>query len=98
MRSILALGWIVSFTGIVTFKNAPTVRNTVAATPLGQFMLETDCPYLAPVPYRGKRCEPARVKEIAETVAKVKGCSLEGLSAATCATAHGFFQKLSVGL
>jgi TatD DNase family protein len=57
-------------------------------------MLETDCPYLAPVPYRGKRCEPAYVKEISETVAQVKGCSLEELSAATCKTAAEFFRKL----
>jgi TatD DNase family protein len=55
---------------------------------------KTDCPFLAPVPYRGKRCEPAYVKEISEVVAKVKGCSLEELSAATCATAHSFFPKL----
>jgi TatD DNase family protein len=95
MRRVLALGSIVSFTGIVTFKNAQAVRDTVAATPLGQFMLETDCPYLAPVPHRGKRCEPAHVKEISETVAKSKNCSLEELSAATCATAREFFPKLT---
>jgi TatD DNase family protein len=57
-------------------------------------MLETDCPYLAPMPYRGKRCEPAHVKEIAGEVARVKGCSLEELSEATCATARRFFPKL----
>ena len=94
MRRVLALGSLVSFTGIVTFKNGQNVRDTLAATPLDQFMLETDCPYLAPVPYRGKRCEPAYVKEIAETVAQVKGCTLEELSAATCATAEKFFPKL----
>jgi TatD DNase family protein len=55
-------------------------------------MLETDAPYLAPVPYRGKRCEPAYVKETSETVAQVKGCSPAELSAATCATAREFFQ------
>jgi len=57
-------------------------------------MLETDSPYLAPVPYRGKRCEPAYVKEISEVAAQVKGCSLEELSAATCQTAKGFFRGL----
>jgi len=95
MRSVLELGSMVSFTGIVTFKNAQTVRDTVAATPLGQFMLETDCPFLAPVPWRGKRCEPSYVKEISETVAKVKRCSLEELSTATCVTAEEFFCKLT---
>lgn len=94
MQRILALGSIVSFTGIVTFKNGQNVRDTLAATPMGSFMLETDCPFLAPIPYRGKRCEPAYVKEISETVAQVKGCSLEELSRTTCATAHGFFPKL----
>ena len=96
MRRVLALGSLVSFTGIVTFKNGQNVRDTLAATPLDEFMLETDCPYLAPVPYRGKRCEPAYVKEIAETVAQVKGCTLEELSAATCATAEKFFPKLKL--
>jgi TatD DNase family protein len=94
MRRVLDIGSLVSFTGIVTFKNGQNVRDTVAATPLDKFMLETDCPYLAPVPYRGKRCEPAYVKEISETVAQVKGCPLEELSAATCKTAAEFFQKL----
>jgi TatD DNase family protein len=94
MRRILGLGSLVSFTGILTFKNGQNVRDTLAATPLNRFMLETDCPYLAPVPYRGKRCEPSYVKEIADTAAQVKGCSLEELSAATCATAHEFFRGL----
>ena len=94
LRQILDLGLLVSYTGIVTFKNGHNIRDAVAATPLGQFMLETDCPYLAPVPYRGQRCEPAFVKEISETVAQVKLCSLAELSAATCATALDFFPKL----
>ncbi len=94
MRRVLDIGSLVSFTGIVTFKNAQNVRDTVAATPLDRFMLETDCPYLAPMPYRGKRCEPAYVKEISETVAQVRKCSLEELSAATCKTAQEFFHTL----
>ena len=94
MRRILAMGSLVSFTGILTFKNGQNIRDTLAATPMDQFMLETDCPYLAPVPYRGKRCEPDYVKEISETAAQVKACSLEELSEATCATAEKFFFKL----
>jgi TatD DNase family protein len=94
MKRIAGMNSIVSFTGIVTFKNGQNVRDTLAATPPGQFMLETDCPYLAPVPYRGKRCEPAYVKEISEVAAQVRGCSLEQLSADTCSTAHRFFPKL----
>lgn len=94
LQAILALGSLVSYTGIVTFKNGQNIREAVIATPLDRFMLETDCPYLAPVPYRGKRCEPAFVKEISEAVAQVKGCSLEELSAATCRTAETFFRNL----
>jgi TatD DNase family protein len=85
----------VSFTGIVTFKNGANVRESLAAADFGKFMLETDCPFLAPVPYRGKRCEPAYVKQIAEIAAQVKNCSAEELSEATCQTAHEFFPKLS---
>lgn len=96
MKRILAMNSLVSFTGIATFKNAQNVRETIAAAPLGQFMLETDCPYLAPVPYRGKRCEPAYVKEISELIAQVKSCSLDELSNATCAAAHQFFPKLQI--
>ena len=94
LEKILALGWLVSYTGIVTFKNGQNIRDAVAATPLDRFMLETDCPYLAPVPHRGKRGEPAFVKEISETVAQVKLCSLDALSAATCRVAHDFFPKM----
>ena len=94
MERVLATGSLVSFTGILTFKNGETVRETLAATPMGQFMLETDSPFLAPIPHRGKRCEPAYVREISLTAADVKRCSLEELSAATCATAHQFFPKL----
>jgi len=92
MRQVLELGSIVSFTGIATFKNAAEVRETLAATPLDKLMLETDSPFLAPMPFRGKRCEPAYVRHTAEKVAEVKGCSLEELSAATCATAKEFYR------
>ena len=95
LQMILNLGWLVSYTGIVTFKNGQNIRDAVAATPLDKFMLETDCPYLAPVPYRGKRCEPAYVQESSVTIAQVKTCSLDELSAATCRTARHFFPKLA---
>jgi len=94
LRQVLALGSLVSYTGILTFKNAANVRESLAATPLDQFMLETDCPFLAPVPYRGRRCEPAYVSEISRVAAEAKKCSLEELSAATAATAGRFFHKL----
>lgn len=95
LNQVLEIGALVSYTGIVTFKNGQNIRDAIAATPMDKFMLETDCPYLAPVPHRGKRCEPAFVREISETVAQVKKCSREELSAATCRTAVEFFPKLA---
>jgi TatD DNase family protein len=95
MRRIVEMGSLVSFTGILTFKNGQNIRDSLAATPMDQFMLETDCPFLAPMPYRGKRCEPAYVKEISEVAAQVKGCSLDELSRATCATAEKFFPRMT---
>jgi len=94
MQRIIDLGSLVSFTGIVTFKNAQEVRDTVEATPLDKLMVETDSPFLAPFPFRGKRCEPAYTRHTAERVAEVKGVSMAELSEATCATAHAFFPKL----
>ncbi|MBM3838632.1 MAG: TatD family deoxyribonuclease [Verrucomicrobia bacterium] len=94
LKRVLDLGSLVSFTGILTFKNAQSVRDTLAAAPMDRFMLETDCPFLAPVPYRGKRCEPAHVKDIASVAANVRQCSLEELSRATCSTAEQFFRGL----
>ncbi|MCX7721917.1 MAG: TatD family hydrolase [Verrucomicrobiae bacterium] len=95
LEQVLALGAFVSFTGIVTFKNAEVVREAVYATPLDRLMIETDCPFLAPVPYRGKRCEPAHLREIAFAVAQIKGCSIETVSNATCENAEAFFRGLS---
>jgi TatD DNase family protein len=95
LREILELGSLVSYTGIITFKNGANARESLAATPLDRFMLETDSPFLAPVPYRGKRCEPAYVSEISKVAAEVRKCSLEDLSAATSATAARFFPKLT---
>ena len=89
---VLALGHLVSFTGIVTFKNAPDAQASAASVPLDSFMVETDCPFLAPVPHRGKRCEPSFVRHTAEHIAALRGIPLEELSAATEATAEKFFR------
>jgi len=91
-REVLGLGHIVSFTGIVTFKNAPEAQASAATLPLDSFMLETDCPYLAPVPHRGKKCEPAFVRHTAEHIAALRGIPLAELAAATEATANRFFR------
>jgi TatD DNase family protein len=89
---VLALGHLVSFTGIVTFKNGAPVREIAAQLSLGDFMVETDCPYLAPVPFRGKRCEPAHTRLVAESIATARGISVEELARATTHTAESFFR------
>jgi TatD DNase family protein len=91
-QEVIGLGHLVSFTGIVTFKNGADVREVSRKVPLDQFMVETDCPYLAPVPYRGKRCEPAHTRIVAETIAAARGISLEEVANATTATAEAFFR------
>ena len=91
-EEVLAMGHLVSFTGIATFKNAAVVRETAAAVPADRYMVETDCPYLAPVPFRGKRCEPAHTRETALAVAVARGISLEALATETTATAEAFFR------
>src|SRR5438105_1062755 len=91
-NEVLGLGHLVSFTGIVTFKNGKQVRDVAANVPLDCFMVETDCPYLAPVPFRGKRCEPAYTRLVAEEIARARGISLEEIAGATTATAQQFFR------
>jgi TatD DNase family protein len=91
-EEVLAMNHLVSFTGIVTFKNGASVREVAAQLPLWQFMVETDCPYLAPVPHRGKRCEPAYTRLVAEAIAAARGIPLSEVAEATTATADEFFR------
>jgi TatD DNase family protein len=90
-KEIIQLGFFVSFTGIVTFKNANEIRESAVAVPLDRIMVETDCPYLAPVPNRGKRCEPAFVSETAARIAKERHLTLEVFAAQTTQNAKQFF-------
>jgi TatD DNase family protein len=92
MQRVLATDGLVSFTGIVTFKNAALIRETAQAVPADRFMLETDCPFLAPMPFRGKRCEPAYLRHTAEGISQVRGLTLEELGELTCRTADAFFR------
>jgi len=89
---LAALGHLVSFTGIVTFKNAALVQQTAQTVAPDGYMVETDCPYLAPVPHRGQTCEPAHVKLTAEKIAELRGESLEKVCADTERTARAFFK------
>jgi TatD DNase family protein len=89
---LIEMGFLVSFTGVVTFKNAKLVQETAASVPGGKFMVETDAPYLAPVPMRGKRCEPAYTRHTAEFIAELRGVSLATVAAQTTECAKTFFQ------
>src|SRR3954465_10138158 len=91
-NEVVGLGHLVSFTGIVTFKNGKEVRDVATKVPIDKFMVETDCPYLAPVPFRGKRAEPAHTRLVAEEIARARGVSLEEIAGATTATAEQFFR------
>ena len=89
---ILELGGLISFTGIVTFKNAASVLDTATRCPAGSFMVETDSPYLAPVPHRGKRNEPGFTRFTAETIAEARNETLSQLSEHTSQTAREFYK------
>ena len=91
-NEVIDLDHLVSFTGIVTFKNGVAVRDVATQIPLWKFMVETDCPYLAPVPFRGKRCEPAHTRIVAETIAAARGIPLQEVAEVTTETAERFFR------
>ena len=91
-QEVIRLGHMVSFTGIVTFKNAPVVHDCASRIGPAHFMVETDCPYLAPVPHRGKRCEPAYTRLVAERIASLRGTTLAEVAARTTANADNFFR------
>ena len=90
----IEIGLLISYTGILTFKNATALRDVAKKVSLDSVMLETDAPYLAPVPYRGKRNEPAYVPLIAEVLARVKGLTVEEVAQATTANAQRLFRLL----
>jgi TatD DNase family protein len=91
-RNVITNDHLVSFTGIVTFKNAQIAQESAAQVPDGSFMVETDCPFLAPVPHRGKRCEPAFTRQTAAAIAALRGTTLEAIAAQTEETANSFFR------
>jgi TatD DNase family protein len=91
-RAYLDLGLLISVAGVVTFRNADAIREAVRLVPRDRLLLETDSPYLAPVPFRGRRNEPARVRLVAEKVAEVWGCPLREVAEATTANARRLFR------
>jgi TatD DNase family protein len=90
-RDYLDMGFYLSFSGIITFKKADALREVVRETPLERILVETDSPFLTPVPNRGKRNEPAYVRFVAETVAKVKGISFEEVARVTTENVRQLF-------
>ena len=82
-RAALDLGFYISFSGIVSFKNAKVVHETAQFVPLDRLLIETDSPYLAPMPYRGKQNEPAYVRHVAQAIADIKQTSLQEISRIT---------------
>ena len=84
-------GMFVSFSGIITFKNAGDVRQAAARCPLDRLLVETDSPFLAPVPHRGRPNEPSLLPLVGATVAEVKGCAVESIAASTAAAAAAAF-------
>lgn len=93
-RQMLELGFYISFSGIVTFKNATNVAKVAKRTPLEKILIETDAPYLTPVPYRGKRNEPQYVRYVAEYIAKLKNITVDEIARKTTENYFNLF-KLS---
>lgn len=86
------LGYFISFSGIVTFKNAAELQEVARSIPLERMLIETDSPYLAPVPYRGKPNEPKYVPKVAEFIAELRGLSVEQIAEQTAANFHSLFR------
>jgi TatD DNase family protein len=90
----LELGLYISFSGIISFKNAQALREVARRVPLERCLIETDSPYLAPAPHRGRVNEPAYVRHVAEHLASIKGCSIDEVAATTTANFETLFPKV----
>jgi TatD DNase family protein len=91
-KRALDMGFMISFAGNVTFPKAQQIRDAAAEVPLDRMLIETDCPYLAPIPYRGKRNEPAYVKETARKLGELRGLSMEEMGEQTARNFYNFFK------
>jgi TatD DNase family protein len=92
-REAIALGYKISFSGMITFKAAENIREAARSLPLSEMLVETDAPFLAPVPYRGRPCEPAFVLETARKLGEVKAVSLEEVARVTSANFAELFER-----
>lgn len=91
-KELVKRGWYIGFTGVVTFKNARKAVETAANIPLDRILIETDCPYMAPEPFRGRRCDPSLVPYVAKKIAELRGLSPEAVAAATAENAKRCFR------
>ena len=91
-KVLVDLGWYLSFNGTITFKNARKAPEVIAAMPIERIMVETDAPYMAPVPFRGKRCDSRYVYRMAETIAEIKGLTWEEVEAITTENGKRLFR------
>jgi len=91
-KRALDMGFMISFAGNVTFPKAQQIRDAALEVPLDRMFIETDCPYLAPIPYRGKRNEPAYVKETARKIGELRGLSMEEVGERTARNFYKFFK------
>jgi TatD DNase family protein len=90
-RRALDMGFMISFAGNITFPKAQPIRDAAKIVPLDRILIETDSPYLAPIPYRGKRNEPSFVKEVARQIAELRGTTVEEIAAQTTQNFYRFF-------
>lgn len=90
-RELLAMGWMLSFNGAATFKNARKAPEVIAAVPMDRLMIETDAPYLTPVPHRGERNDSSFVRFVAEKIAQIKGCTPQEVEQITLENGKRFF-------
>ncbi len=91
-RQLVNMGWYIGFTGVLTFKNARKAVETAASIPLDRIVLETDCPFMAPEPFRGKRNDPGYLPKMAEKLAEIRGISVEEAIAATTENAKRLYR------
>jgi TatD DNase family protein len=95
-RAALDLGFLISFSGILTFKNAQDLREVAAFVPMDRMLIETDSPYLAPVPYRGKTNKPSYVPYVAQQIAQIRNCAVEDVAAATSRNFEQLFRGVTL--
>ena len=91
-RQLVNMGWYIGFTGVLTFKNARKAVETASTIPLERIVLETDCPFMAPEPFRGKRNDPGYLFRMAEKLAEIRGISVEEVEAITTENAKKLYR------